>query len=1375
MRYSVLILWLILSTRLSAGEIQHTVTFNRSDFIFKKFKGYDILELKNCGTTTEIGYPMLPEFSCRILIPAGATVTKIEVISKVSSAIPGEYKICPAQPPQPFLFERAIEWVEPEETVYSLSTPYPAELVKHSHTGSLGGYRIAGFLVYPIQYIPRDKKLIFTSKIVFQITYENRVNFVPQKTLKEKAIFGDIVKKLVLNPYAVETFSPPTTLGLPSGVLPFDTVEYVVITADSFVQIFEQLTDWKTKKGVQAKVVSLNFIYDNYKGTDNAEKIRNFIIDANSTWGTIWFLLGGQCDREWGQEVIPRRDVWYKRTAEYPVDKDTIPSDLYFSDLDGTWNADGDTVWGEKEDAVDLYSDVFVGRAPVRTKTQVTTFINKVLTYEQNPPPNYLKKALLPATYLFDEPEYWGDLVNNAIADITPYGWEDAKLYESNGTLSRAILIDSLNAGFGFVHYAAHGRPDGVGSPILDYILSSDDVDNLTNESKLGIHNSIACYIGAVDWVPGGDCFAEHLLNKDGGAVAVIMNSRTGVGRPSVGMYYSELLDTSFYHETFRSTYLYHDHIGVAHAVSKDCYVSWTTWEDRWPWCIYELNLFGDPELPMWTDEPKNLIVEHDSVIWTRQTSFKIRVTDNGTSVESALVCVMKGEDSVYVRGYTNPNGVAILSLLPPPTTYGTLSVTCTAHNFLPYIGTARVVSSWKITINPDTVQVNTLTPVEITISDTLNQGVRDVEIRILGLGVSEFDTTNIAGQCIININAGYGEVLKCNGRKIGESWDLLKDSIRVVGGMELISPDLTSQVTEIGLVDTIARYCEGTITGSCENSGFTLFAKGSGVDTSVYTNETSADLSIVPTQLGTLCSYIAKTGYRVYKETFPVIRVFGRLVGTVADVETQNPIEGVVIKAYESGIDTSLVHPVFIDTSDVNGNYSSKDSIPVNKYDIYTMKFCYLPFFATHITKYNVDTFNIQLQPAPPGLVYGTVTDSTGLSLSAAIKVCHTDNMELYETVYTDATGFYEVVLPYFTYKFYVFSPYHSVASRDVIVDSDSLELNFVMAGTPSILVINDDDGTQIPFRKETGQSLIASELHKSHMKKIELKKLYVTNKSKAGESASRIAALLTEFGYNVKQEQSSTTDPVTWENYNFIVWSDGDDISPLGNTTLRDLLKRYVRSGKILLIEGGELGYNMCLSDFDFARTVLHIDAWYTDDAGSLILQNTSHQLATYPNTLPNTIPVFYSNSGDEDALHLLEGATLIYGTEDYNNAAGILVHEPTPPGGQIVFYAFNFMAIDSATGAKLLENTVHYLLTQVGVELTQKPPNLFELCLPFPNPFTKKTVIKYRIPEVKNQKPEIRLQIYDICGRVVRTFPISNFQFPISNFQFYNLGWL
>ncbi len=79
-------------------------------------------------------------------------------------------------------------------------------------------------------------------------------------------------------------------------------VEYVIVTSDALLTEFEDLADWKTRKGVQAAVRTVEWIDQTYpNGVDRAERIRFFIRDAYQNWGTLFVLLGGDTD------VVPPR------------------------------------------------------------------------------------------------------------------------------------------------------------------------------------------------------------------------------------------------------------------------------------------------------------------------------------------------------------------------------------------------------------------------------------------------------------------------------------------------------------------------------------------------------------------------------------------------------------------------------------------------------------------------------------------------------------------------------------------------------------------------------------------------------------------------------------------------------------------------------------------------------------------------------------------------------------------------------------------------------------------------------------------------------------------------------------------------------------
>ncbi|MCK4673520.1 hypothetical protein KAT67_06005, partial [candidate division WOR-3 bacterium] len=332
----------------------------------------------------------------------------------------------------------------------------------------------------------------------------------------------------------------------------------------------------------------------------------------------------------------------------------------------------------------------YVGRASVYNVSMAQNFVYKVLTYEKNPPTDYIKRLMLPTAILWSS--YDERPMQDSIARMAPGDWRVSKMYERNGTLSRQGMIDTMNVGYNFGHWEGHGNENGIymGGPYL----TSSDADGLVNGDRVGIANCIGCMCGGWDLTPGGDCFAEHLVNRvGGGLLAAIMNSRYGWGA-YVGGYVpgpSERIDTTFYANIFQAGMF---HLGPVHAVAKDAWVYYADsgyQYDMTRWCIYELNLFGDPEMPLWTDEPIVLTVNYPAVIPMGNQNVNVIVTSNGSPVNNALVCLQKGTE-VYVSDYTDASGLVTLSVAP--TSPGQMYITATAQNHYPFEDSLMVVAT---------------------------------------------------------------------------------------------------------------------------------------------------------------------------------------------------------------------------------------------------------------------------------------------------------------------------------------------------------------------------------------------------------------------------------------------------------------------------------------------------------------------------------------------------------------------------------------------------------------------------------------------------------------------------------------------------------
>jgi hypothetical protein len=666
-----------------ADEISQSVDFSIADLVFSSSGGFDIIYLKGCDITDQVGEPQLPVKLLHVALPPGSKVEQVVVTKAESQILPDEYHIFPAQPPQILSkMDEPISFVQPKPKVYNLLEEYPGKLVEYTQTGFLGGYQLAGLLVYPVQYIPAQKKIKFYSHIEFKIYYTSggKTPFPVKKRSKAvEAVYEKIIQKATLNPKHATPNLKAEKL-LPS-LLPSGDYEYVIITDDTFVSTFQPLADWKTKKGVPAEIVTTDWIYANYPGYDQAEQVRNFIKDAYQNWGTIWLLLGGDTN------IVPDRIAWAMDCEYGGASGNAIRCDLYFSDLDGTWDANGNHIYGEVADSIDMYPDVFVGRASCSDVSKAQALVNKLLTYEINPLTDYTTEMLFCAEILWSDP-YTNSGIGKDLIDeryVPPQFDPITKLYEDLGNESWTTVMAAMNEGQNIINHCGHANYSvmGVGTGYLD----RGDMDVLYNHPRNSILYSIGCLPAAFDY----DCIAEHFINNpDGGGVAFIGNSRYGWGSPGNPEYgYSDRFDQQFFAALFSRDFY---RIGAAVADMKSFYVPRSQQENVYRWCMYEINLLGEPDMSIWTDTPEYMTVEYSDTIPEGASLFTVTVFKaDGSSqpVPGALVCVMKG-DEVYQRGLTNSQGQIDFNI--SPSLSGALYVTVTAHNFMPYQDSAWVV-----------------------------------------------------------------------------------------------------------------------------------------------------------------------------------------------------------------------------------------------------------------------------------------------------------------------------------------------------------------------------------------------------------------------------------------------------------------------------------------------------------------------------------------------------------------------------------------------------------------------------------------------------------------------------------------------------------
>jgi hypothetical protein len=661
----------------------YTVDYSPSEFSFYKENGFDRVKAINFALIGEPGTPELPAVYLNYIIPSNTKVESLIVLQSNVNQISGEYLIYPAQPPHKP--GETLPWVPPDTLIYNSNALFPDDFIRVINHGIMDGARIVTIEIQPIQYVPASKKLLLVRNIHFEFCFGSAS--APELRAKirgkyEQSVYDAVLKKVVANDYEIPAYyqKPQVVEENQIGTLaPIPGAPGVIITPSEFFGAFQEYANWMTDQGIRTIMLTPEYIYSVFpNGRDNPEKIRLYMQWCYKYAGGTYFIFGGDDYTVPVRYGIPR-DVppWD------PEENDSIPCDLYFSDLSGDWNFDNDDYWGElTHDDADCFSEVFVGRITAYTVDEVENWVTKALHYEKTPGVQF-NKALWINDIFYNWPAH----------DKFPsyFTHKDDNRYPAD-----AALYD-IDAGYGFVNLNCHGNIGDfsphtyAGGRNTIYSWWPDTASQtraglnwLTNINKYFFVYAICCHSGAYDqyaktdpyYLYGSDtCVADafvdaYLYNHQGdigpfGACAAVFNTRTPYAA------WNEL-QTYYYDALFRQPEDQDDdtvysYLGVAQAIAKAMHAPfWSVnWQNRNG--AYCPNLFGSPVTEAWTKTPGNMMVTHPTLIPTGVQNFTVTVgtyTIPPTPLQYAKVCLNKTDD-IYEVGSTDANGQVTFSITP--------------------------------------------------------------------------------------------------------------------------------------------------------------------------------------------------------------------------------------------------------------------------------------------------------------------------------------------------------------------------------------------------------------------------------------------------------------------------------------------------------------------------------------------------------------------------------------------------------------------------------------------------------------------------------------------------------------------------------------
>ena len=576
---SFLLAFAAVSTSAFADELSLDFKFSASDIALTSKGAYTYVSIPDGSKIRDaVGSPSVPARFVNILLPDGATDVTVtatgSLVPLASDVTPWPIQhVAPKSKPMPAV-------VGPDAKAYSSSKPWPEAIATYEGLHEMQGSTFVSVRLNPIVYVGSEKALYYRPTVTVTVNYKPAAS--PKGGARNSRI-SEMVNSLVVN--------PSTTAAPSSNKRDANTVDYLIITSSSLSSAFQNLANYRaTPIGGDFKtlVITKETISSAYTGDDIQMKIRNCIKDYVQNHGTTYVVLGGD------DTIVPDRDCYAYNSG---TEEKRMPTDLYYSDLTGTWKSSSSSDFGVTGANVDMSPDVIVGRIPVRTAAQLNGYLNKVRTFEAD-----LTKSrnsiILGGPYAWDT--YTGN--NRPSDDVTGDGhagfrasnhstvsdsemwlrrlyrdcikpnWDNAEPASSrtinlacdyitswdgstcgDKPLSGSNLKSWLNNGYTHLMFSGHGAPQAWGmetsedytttqaaaqSNLIAFVYTDACLTGAFDDDGYGSAGTITIDYGSWDQYTytAEPCLGEGFIrNTNGGALAYMGCARYGWGEPDDG------------------------------------------------------------------------------------------------------------------------------------------------------------------------------------------------------------------------------------------------------------------------------------------------------------------------------------------------------------------------------------------------------------------------------------------------------------------------------------------------------------------------------------------------------------------------------------------------------------------------------------------------------------------------------------------------------------------------------------------------------------------------------------------------------------------------------------------------------------------------
>jgi hypothetical protein len=554
---------------------------------------YQRIVLEGAPVSGLTGQPALPARGAYILLPQGTDVTDIKVQSGDRVLLGKDFLIEPIALPvkqSSVSFESSLP--SPDSAIYASDQPFPGALYNQTGVYTFRGYRILVLRLQPVQLIPSTGELYYYPNLTVSVS--------TSKSNETTSLFRGLPSDEVDLSDRIDNYQTVSTYTA-SAKRVASGYDLLILTTPDLADAFLPLKEYHDSTGILTEIRTTADV-----GSNNPDDVRDYIRERYLNDGIEYLLIGAD------DILIPAKDLYVRKSQASSWIVYDMPADIYFACLDGTFNYDGDTLWGETGDGegggdVDLMAELYVGRASVDWQDDVARFVNKTIAYLETESP-YLQRVLSCGERMGWEgiAEFAGNYMDEMIDASTAYGYGTMGIPSSTYLVDYLYdrdspgenwpvseLIERINSGVHIINHLGHGvEKETMKLELVPIIYQLSNTDYCFVYSQ-------ACLVGHFD---GPDCWAEYLnVKSDHGAFALITNSREGWGVHNSTDGPSQRFQREFWDAVFNPAES-KPQLGRAFEDSKRDNL-YRIDEVAMRWCYYTLTLFGDPTVTLHAGE----------------------------------------------------------------------------------------------------------------------------------------------------------------------------------------------------------------------------------------------------------------------------------------------------------------------------------------------------------------------------------------------------------------------------------------------------------------------------------------------------------------------------------------------------------------------------------------------------------------------------------------------------------------------------------------------------------------------------------------------------------------------------------------------------